>query len=83
MLFHSVAMVCDLSPCYNVFPKLQIRDQTLYCGLYCKRHVEHQHVLSQARASEEIRFHTFQKDITDQIWIKHPFSSQTRDAHML
>ena len=30
MLFHSVAMVRGLSPCYKVFPKLQIWDQTLY-----------------------------------------------------
>ena len=35
-LFHSVAMVCDLSPCYKVFPKLQMRDQTLYSVFYCK-----------------------------------------------
>ena len=36
-------------------------------SFYCKRHAEHQHVLSRARASEESGFHTFQKDITDQI----------------
>ena len=30
MLLHSVAMACDLSPCCKVFPKVQIRDQTLY-----------------------------------------------------
>ena len=29
-LFHSVAMVCDLSPCFKSSLKLQIRDQTLY-----------------------------------------------------
>ena len=56
MLLHSVSMVCDLSPCYKIFPKLQIQDQTLNSGFYCERHV-----LSRARASNKNTVTTFKK----------------------
>ena len=81
-LFHSVAMVCDLSPCYSLPYTADTRPDVVL-SFYCKGTQQVHVQLERALAREREFSQAFQKDITDQIKVISVLAVDTQDFAIL